>query len=206
MAQYKRGRLILLFLLFILAGCVPSPKGDVVIRGEDALSAADEARSKKGGSSDEEDTALSDGTEPGQILVHVCGEVKNPGVYGFSPGSRVIDAVEAAGGFTKKADPESLNLAEELADASKIRVLSVDESDKKEAAGGDGAQPGDGRVDLNTATLEELMSLPGIGQKRAEAILALRQEKGVFQKTEDLLDAEGIKEGIFRKIKDLIKV
>jgi competence protein ComEA len=198
--QNKKRRLILLFLLLFLTGCNISPGGEAVIEsGTESLADTEEADSTAQG---QETMNL------GSIWVHVCGEVKHPGVYELETGSRVIDAVNAAGGFTKKADEESLNLAEEVTDASKIRVLSEEESKEEEQSrdSSNASQSTDGRIDLNTATLEELMSLPGIGEKRAQAILALRQSKGSFQKTEDLMEVEGIKEGIFQKIKDLIKV
>lgn len=197
MAQnYKKGRFILLFLLLciFLTGCFPSPKGELV---EQTYETEEES-----GNSEEKGT---DTSRTG-IFVHVSGEVKNPGLYELKFGSRVFDAVEAAGGFTKKADQDSLNLAEKLEDGSKIRVLSLERQEKGDGGEALAGNASDGRIDLNRATLEELMTLPGIGQKRAESILNLRQQKGSFQKTEDLLEVEGIKEGIFNKIKDLIKV
>lgn len=201
--DYKKGRLILLFLLLILTGCNMSPGGQV-------LTVQDNTAVYKEDSLPEE--TADDTGEPAaeqKIWVHVCGEVKNPGVYELKRESRVIDAIQAAGGFTKKADEESLNLAESLSDASKIRVMSRDdqseqEEENKKKTGK--SQDSDGRINLNTATLEELMTLPGIGEKRAQAILNLRKQKGLFQKTDDLMEIEGIKEGIFQKIKDLIKV
>lgn len=197
MAQsYKRGRLILLFLLFIfLTGCNPSPKGELVTQ-------SDTTKEQESEDFKEKETGIA---ETG-IFVHVSGEVNNPGLYELKAGSRIFDAVKAAGGFTEKADEDSLNLAQKLEDESKIRILSLD---RKEREDGEEALEGnlaDDRIDLNRATLEELMTLPGIGQKRAESILNLRERKGSFQKTEDLLEVEGIKEGIFHKIKDLIKV
>lgn len=195
MAQYKKtGRIILLFLLFILTGCDLSPggkrlsKSDTCVSYETTQSAGDAADDQKK-----------------MIWVHVCGEVKNPGVYQLEEGSRVIDGVLAAGGFTKNADEESMNLAELLSDAGKIRIYSKEEA-KAERKIPQQSGNSDSRVNLNQATLEELMSLPGIGEKRARAILTLREQKGGFQKIEDLLEAEGIKEGIFHKIKDLIKI
>ena len=187
----KRGRLILLFLLFFLSGCSLSPEGEVISTGQ----------------SDPEGTEAFYGEGDSQedmIFVYVCGQVKHPGVYSFKAGSRVYEAIEAAGGFTKDANQESLNLAEALEDESKILVSSKTDENKGEKDKADGES--DGKLNLNQASKEELMNLPGIGEKRAEAILKLRKQKGSFQKIEDLLEAEGIKEGIFQKIKDLIKV
>ena len=193
------GRIILLFLLLFLTGCSLSPGGKALT--EDEFSELSET----------EDTSLDDSlteeateaVRENQIWVHVCGEVKQPGVYGFSEGGRVFDAVEAAGGFTEEADSDSLNLAGLLSDEGKIYVPSKSE---KQENSGSSVDESDGKVNLNTATLEDLMTLPGIGEKRAESILKLREQKGGFQKIEDLLEAEGIKEGIFENIKDFIKV
>ena len=194
----KRGRLILLFLLFILTGCTFSPRGEVV--EEFGGGSRTEAASKK---ESQNETKEQTGDSKKLIWVHVCGEVKKPGVYSLKAGSRVFDAVDAAGGFTKDADGESLNLAAVLEDECRIQVLSKKEKKKEEAVS---EEETDKKVNLNTATREELMTLPGIGEKRAEAILNLREQKGTFSKIEDLLEVEGIKEGIFNKIKDLIKV
>ncbi|MDO4554713.1 MAG: ComEA family DNA-binding protein [Lachnospiraceae bacterium] len=199
--KYKKGRGILLFLLFIITiaatGCSFSPRGEIIDSSSQSEMSANENQAESSSKAEVAET---------KIWVHVCGEVKNPGVYSFLPGSRVMDAVNAAGGFTKKADEESLNLAEILKDESRIKVLSKDAKEKGEGEEAVSDGNSDSRLDLNAATLEELMTLPGIGEKRAEAILKLREQKGNFATIEDLLEVEGIKEGIYNKIKDLIKV
>lgn len=187
----NKGRLILLFLLLFLTGCDLSPGGKELLQTESL----------------EQTKEISDGEEQGskaQIWVHVCGEVKNPGVYSLSAGSRVFDAIEAAGGFNKIADETSLNLAQSLEDESKIYVGS--KKDKKSSAAAADTEDSSGKVNLNTATIEELMTLPGIGEVRAQAILDFREKNGSFQKVEDLLEVEGIKEGIFQKLESLIAV
>ena len=188
----KTGRFILLFLLLLLAGCSLSPGGSEIEQAVEESDAEDAVISSNN-NSDEEDL----------IWVHVCGQVNAPGVYSFPAGSRVFDAVEAAGGFTDQADRDSVNLAMTLVDEGKIYIASKEERNEQS---GSAQSESDGKVNLNTATLEELMTLPGIGEKRAESILKLREEKGGFQKVEDLLEAEGIKDGIFQQIKDYIKV
>lgn len=184
----NKGRLILLFLLLFLTGCDLSPGGKELIQTE-FLDETEEVSESANSVSEE------------QIWVHVCGEVKNPGVYSLSAGSRVFDAIEAAGGFTGKADETSLNLALTLEDEGKIYVSEKGKEDDKT-----GAADSSGKVNLNTATLEELMTLPGIGEVRARAILSFREKNGGFQKIEDLLEVDGIKEGIFKKLESLIVV
>ena len=190
------GRSILLFLLLFLTGCSLSPGGKSIADIEEMES---EERSSDA-QEDRSDDSLKNETK---LWVHVCGEVKSPGVYEFSDGARVFDAVEAAGGFTEEADSDSLNLAAVLTDEGKIYVPSIEESGGNREISG---EQSDGKINLNTASLNDLLELPGIGEKKAEAILKFREEKGGFQKIEDLLLIEGIKEGVFNKIKDLIRI
>ncbi len=151
------------------------------------------------------------------VYVHVCGQVNVPGVYELPEGSRIYEAVAAAGGMTNQAAGERLNQAAAVEDGQQIYVLSKEEAAKDaESAGGeagvlDASIPGmpqaeDGKVNLNTATAEELMTLSGIGEAKAEAILRYREEHGGFQKVEELMEVEGIKEGVFHKIKEQVKI
>lgn len=155
-------------------------------------------------------SALSEsGTEPQAPVyhyVHICGEVKNPGVYRVLEGSRIFQAVEQAGGFTDEAASEYLNLAELTEDGMKIDVPSEVEAEKGEfSASGNGAAAG-GKVNINKADIQELMTLTGIGESRAADIIRYREENGGFQTVEDIMKVPGIKEGAFEKIKDNISV
>jgi len=204
----NKGRFFLLFLLIFFTGCSLSPGGELIeqtdaeyagIKISDVSDVSD-----KSNVSDKSDLSADiNHSEDELIWVHICGQVKNPGVYSFPEGSRVFDAVEAAGGFTETADRDSVNLALTLSDEGKIYILSKEE--QKNETNQDQSQT-DQKINVNRATLNELMTLPGIGQKRAESILKLRDKKGSFQTIEELLEAEGIKEGIFEQIKDFIKV
>lgn len=139
-----------------------------------------------------------------QILyVYVCGEVTNPGVYELQEGQRIIDAVEAAGGMTQQASATWLNLAEPLTDGQKIEVPSEEQAEiyRKEEQ-----EAQSGLVNLNTASMEELMTLAGIGESKAQAILNYREEKGKFETPEELMEIPGIKEGVFQKIENQITV
>lgn len=171
--------------------------------------------------------AVSDAAA-GTIVVHICGAVKAPGVYELPGGSRVMDAVAAGGGFLEEADQSACNLAEKVTDGCQIYIMTREESSLAAqplaagiqpasagaSAGGEaGAQSGatadtgggaDGKVDLNTADAAALKTLPGIGDSRAAAILAWREENGRFTCIEDIMKVSGIKQGAFDKIKDLI--
>ena len=153
--------------------------------------------------------AAEEGKAEKMIYVQVSGAVVTPGVYKLPAGSRVFEAVELAGGTTEDADVSALNQALVLSDGQMVYVYAVGEQRTgQETGSGQGAygEPDDGRVNLNTATVEELMTLPGIGQSKAESIVSWREENGAFGSVEDILNITGIKEGVFSKIKDHIKV
>ncbi len=151
------------------------------------------------------------------LFVHICGEVVKPGVYELPEGSRIFDAVEAAGGFTQDASESYVNLAQVLEDGWKVEIPgagAVCNAGPGNMAGitgntadmGGNAGAGDGLVDINTATKQELCTLPGVGESRAESIISYRERNGGFERIEDIMKVEGIKEGMFSKMKDKICV
>ena len=146
---------------------------------------------------------------PAEIQVYVCGAVASPGGYVLPEGSRVYEAVEMAGGLLESADPKALNQARPLADGEQITVLTVEEVQNGETAeqgAGGSVSGGDGKVNINTADEDELMTLSGIGESRAKAIIAYREENGKFESIEDIMKIDGIKEKMFEKIRDSITV
>ena len=154
-------------------------------------------------------------TENTVIYVDVTGAVKAPGVYTLPAGSRVFEAIALAGGAREDASLENLNQAGLLQDGQQIRVYTEEEAAQMvqqgslpgaETAAGQKESQEASKVNINTAGKEELMTLTGIGETRAEAILAYRQETGGFQAPEDLMQVEGIKEKTFEKLKDQITV
>lgn len=155
--------------------------------------------------------------ENNYCYVHICGEVESPGVYRMEEGSRVYQAVESAGGYTSQAAIGYLNLAQPVTDGMKLVVPGVDELERDELYGlassagdtkaGEMKEPqAFAKVNINTATKEQLMVLKGIGESRAEDIIRYREEHGVFEKVEDIMKVSGIKEAAFLKIKDDITV
>lgn len=146
---------------------------------------------------------LAPTSSPAPILVHVDGAVNQPGVVALVPGSRVQDAIQAAGGLGSEAEPTNLNLAAPLADGQKIYVPRRGEAvptieQNNEAVGE--------KVNLNAASLEALMTLPGIGEDRAKAIIAYREKVGGFKIIEEIQNIEGIGPTTYEKLKDLITV
>lgn len=155
-------------------------------------------------------------------FVHICGAVKAPGVYELPQGSRIYQAVDMAGGFLPEADQGFLNLAQPVADGMKITVLTGQEAQTASDDQGisfPGNVPGFSgsgntaqetaekkKVNINTASKEELMTLRGIGASRAEDIIAYREKHGSFQNIEDIMKVSGIKDAAFEKIKEDITV
>jgi competence protein ComEA len=148
----------------------------------------------------------------GAIVVHVAGAVATPGVVELARGSRVIDAVEAAGGAADDADLDRLNLAAKVADGERVLVQRVGDPPSAGADGGDAAgsesSPGSapGLVNLNTASSTDLEALPGIGPVLAGAIIDERKRRGGFRSVQELRDVDGIGEKRFADLADLVTV
>jgi competence protein ComEA len=149
------------------------------------------------------------------IQVHVIGAVNLPGVYELPAGSRVLDAIQAAGGFTTDANDQALNLAALLEDGLQIRVLSLDSASDSDAVDSGFSEQSSAAniylshsqlININTATKEELESLPGIGSVTAEAIILHRNAEGPFTRIEDIQKVPGIGPAIFEDLKPLITV
>lgn len=144
----------------------------------------------------------------GQVTVHVGGAVAAPGVVTLPDGSRVADAVAAAGGVTADADPGGLNLARVLQDGEQVLVPVVGAAGGLAAgdAAAEGAITSDGRVDLNRATVAELETLPGVGPVLAARIAAWRDEHGPFTEPGQLREVSGIGERTFQAMVDAVLV
>jgi len=162
---------------------------------------------------------------PAPIVVHVEGQVANPGVQHLAPDSRVENAIEAAGGLLPEADISGLNLAAPLTDGSKLIIPRIPPTSFPTKNN----QPGNNNpevltpepsltkslsenvnveeiVNINTATLQELDTLPGVGPSRAQAIIQYREQNGPYMRVEDVLNVPGIGPATYEKIKDLVKV
>ncbi|MFV0361745.1 MAG: helix-hairpin-helix domain-containing protein [Suipraeoptans sp.] len=141
------------------------------------------------------------------VYVHICGHVNNPGVYELKIGSRYFEVIELAGGFSENANESTINLAKEVQDGERIYIPSVDEiSDELISGNNDAMEVDDGKININSASKEELMTLTGIGEAKASDIVRHREEQGTFDTIEDIKSISGIKDGVFEKIKDKIKV
>lgn len=162
------------------------------------------------------------------IYVDVCGAVANPGVFQLAAGSRVFQAIEAAGGYLPETALTCVNRAGVLTDGQQLYILTQEEMERQGldpaemVKASDGQMNGsagtgqntemtaqvqqDNRININTADEAQLTTLTGIGATRAQAIIAYREENGPFAAIEDIMNVQGIKEGTFAKIKDEIVV
>lgn len=164
------------------------------------------------------------------IYVDVCGAVANPGVFQLKAGSRVFQAIEAAGGYLPDAVTNCVNRAGVLTDGQQLYILTQQEMEQQGLSAAEMAKASDGqtagkagtgttaetafagtgkqdnRININTADETQLTTLTGIGATRAQAIIAYRQENGPFAAIEEIMNVQGIKEGTFAKIKDEIVV
>ena len=180
------------------------------------------------GSTDRTELSDASSEEAKTLVVHICGAVSAPGVYELPAGSRIIDAVEAGGGFLPEAEEACCNLAEEIVDGCQIYIMTKSEScadGQTEKKAGIQTSPDsdmqttdrnvrsnsapaleNGLVNLNTADIASPMTLPGTGESRAKAIISYREQHGAFAQIEDIMKISGIKQAAFSKIKDKITV
>lgn len=201
----------------LVSGC--KGKETAPLQEADIKAAAEETEENgtDTGEGQEADKEKEIGREADTVFVYVCGAVVSPGVYELDSGARVYEALEAAGGMKEEAAQEILNQAGKIEDGGRIYVPTKEEAAEgllENAADSDGVVEGtagsdnseQGKINMNTAGLEELKTLSGIGDAKAQSIIRYREENGEFQTIEEVMNVEGIKEGVFNKIKDKITV
>lgn len=188
-------------ILFLVTGCGVRDEAIVLIpSGEEmqelaTLESVEQAAETK---SDICDEAFS---EEKMLYVYVCGAVQNPGVVEVPEGSRAQEALQLAGGMTSAADPFYVNLAETVTDGQKLYFPTEEEAKSLENAAAEA-----GLVNINTADVTELCTLPGIGASRAADIVRYREQNGTFQAKEDIMKVSGIKQNAYDKVCDKITV
>ncbi len=183
----------------VAAGCAGKDEESL-----EELSVSAESETEKEGAVPQEEQ------EPAEtVYVYVCGAVNAPGVYELKKDARVFEAITLAGGMTAEAAPEAVSQARTVADGEQIYVPTVREV-QMQGSGVEDIVTGNvdvsGKININTAGKEELMTLTGIGEAKAQSILDYREEHGQFGSIEDLMLIEGIKEGVFNKIKEDITI
>ncbi len=199
----KKEKLIILIVIVLIALIsfykILNPNPDVDIIEEEKI---EETKEKIEETKDiDEDIKVNEEIVE-KIMIHISGAVENPGVYELKYGSRVIDLVELSGGLNDNASLDSVNLARKLEDEEKIYIPIIGEEIEElvESSG----NKSDNKININNCTKEELITLPGIGEKTAEKILNYREENK-FEKIEDIMEVPGIGEKKYEAVKDLIK-
>ncbi|SFB72170.1 helix-hairpin-helix domain-containing protein [Butyrivibrio sp. YAB3001] len=209
--------ILILALMMLLTGCKRADSEMVLHSEESTILLTEEHEDSSGQKDLAEAVTLEASTAAEEVLlgVYVCGAVNNPGVYYLSDGSRLIDAVDAAGGFSVDADVTYVNLAATVQDGIKLQIPTIEQvesaANSSSLSSYDGNEPAaetdsNGLVNINKASKEELKTLPGIGDGIAGRIIDYRTENGDFSKIEDIMKISGIKDKMFSKIKDRITV
>lgn len=204
-------------LLIMLSGCSPTDSSSELVFSED---------NNMGTAEDSEQDGLEDNGSAGQsapedvapadVVVYVCGAVNDPGVYDLPSDSRAGDAVDAAGGFSEDADENYVNLAAVISDGTKLFIPTTEQVGSIGVNAGFSPDTYDqsavsvdnssdrGLININTASAQELKTLPGVGDAIADRIVNYRQDNGNFKSIEDIMKVSGIKDKLFSKIKDKI--
>jgi len=196
MDRFTKREVVLLGALIVLAGLLflGRQTRDLELTGLSKPAAAEEEFSTEADPMEESE---------GQVVVHIAGEVFEPGVYALRAGARVVEAIQAAGGETNFADVERLNLARQLVDGEQICVPSI--LDTAENAVEETGSAADGKVNINKADEATLESLTGIGPVKAQAIVEYRKAHP-FSSIEEITSVSGIGEKTLEKIRDQITI
>lgn len=141
--------------------------------------------------------------EDNSIKVHITGEINNPGLIELVSGDRISDAIEKAGGVTSLADTSKVNLAYMLSDGEKIYIPNINDEEGVEYIQSSSQNT---KININTATQEELETLTGIGESTAKSIIEYREQNGKFATIEDIKNVSGIGDAKYEKLKDEITV
>lgn len=203
MMKKSKFRIACLIMACLLSCCGCGDKGAEILIGEmgstETAVPAEEGTAEASESAEQPAAARQDTT----IRVYVCGAVANPGVVEIPQGSRAEDALKAAGGFAADAGQEAVNLADWVSDGQKLYFPTADEALEESEAQADAAA---GLININTADVAALCTLPGIGESRAQDIIAYREANGGFESCEDIMKVSGIKTAAYEKIRDKITV
>ncbi len=187
-----REKIVIGFLVLLLVGGgawravqTTAPAGEVALAGQQQNLSAEQELAK----------------EPELITVHLVGAVNNPGVYQLPEGSRVFELLELGGGFNEDADREALNQARPLFDGEQVYIHRTGETERSPSM-----PDGGGKININRASASDLTALPGIGDVRANQIVAHREAHGYFTDLEQIMDVSGIGQTTFNNIADQITI
>lgn len=213
--------IMILVLMMVLMGCQRAGSTDILLSEDDSISASSLESSLQeieAAATITSSESATDSSSKEPLVIFVCGAVNIPGVYYLDDGKRIVDAIDAAGGFSEEADMTYVNLAAPLTDGIKLQIptkeeskegnitASMDSFDQSQVSSDNGNTKGNGLVNINKASREELKTLPGIGDGIASRIIDYRTENGDFTCIEDITKVSGIKDKLFSKIREHITV
>lgn len=199
----RRTILGIICVAFLTIGC--GKTGDEIGLSSIEVTGAEDEQSVLG----EEVIIEESNTVEEVVSVYICGAVNSPGVYEFKASERVTHAIDRAGGFTGNADTQFWNLAQVLTDGEMIYVPTKEEIKSGFTMANAVSENGvdsSGKVNINTASKDQLMSLAGVGEAKALSIISYRDINGSFAAIEDVMKISGIKDAVFNTIKDHITV
>ncbi len=214
----KKSKVLLVFLIliFLLQGCGKKKESgleEISLQGISSQETSSQETSSQEESNQEKDNRKTDpATEQKPITyvaVYICGAINKEGVYEVPENSRIEEVVALAGFYREDAAKNYLNLAEKVVDGQRLYVPTIQEIEagEIEEIKEDGqSNRGINKVNINTASMEELMTLTGIGEAKALSIIQYREEQGPFQKIQDIQNISGIKAGVYTKIEEQIRV
>ena len=200
------GLIIILGILYVLLISDTNEEDDVIISAEN-----DKQIEAKTLNNEEDNKEVNNSKEvqndnKQKIFVHISGAVRNPEVYEVEENTRVFQLIELAGGFTQLADTNIINLAEKVSDGQQIYIPTREEVKNGKINTIVSSHNQSTKININNATLEQLMELDNIGESKASSIIKYRENNGNFKSIEEIMNVEGIKESTFNKIKDKIIV
>ena len=222
--HFQRQIVFFLICLMVFTGCA-KPEDKELFLTSDEGEVPEDAPDPKAAEGEIPEASLAgeapeveEDEEVPRWYVQISGAVHKPGVYEVFPGARVFDAVRLAGGLTEDAAEDSINQAGFLSDGEFIKILTQKEASRlseeerrdllsgraEEKKQGSGSGKAGGMVDINTASLSELMSLPGIGESKAKRILEYREQNGAFSTGKDITKVSGIGASTYESLKDRI--
>ena len=188
---------LILFIISQVKNSIESNKNDEIIVEKEIVKECDEVVEKE---------------ENSTVVIDIKGEVNNPGTYELDDSKRIVDAIEKAGGLKENADTSYVNLSEKLIDEMLIYIPKFQEESQSVEYKNyvpevkENKTVKDSKISINSASIEELMTINGIGKSKATNIVNYRNKNGKFKKLEDLLNVSGIGNSTFEKIKDYIKL
>lgn len=217
--KYKKTIFTFIFVLFTFYIIYWTISDDNYQEPKEEIKKVEKKKEKK---EEKKETALN------KVIIDIKGEIANPGVYELTDSNNVNDAINMAGGLTQKSDTSNINLSKKLVDEMVIIVYSkeeikkmkestekicppcnnacIEETDEKSKLNENSEAKPSSKININTASKEELLSLNGIGETKAEAIIEYRTKNGKYNSIEDIKNVSGIGEAAFEKIKDQITI